>query len=297
MDSNEPVPEALVPTEDSKTTPAPATPARNPARVVSFSGPDPARTDSSRPTTPGATVGVPPPVPRRAAARATTRPGSALVAPDILRPPPPRSERRTGGNVGGEEKEKKEGSVGEQKGAKVEAEAKKESTIVGESAEEVIDVAQVIAEEEPKDEPKDEAWVPARAPASQESLTIPGTAADTATPNTPISPSLALPEPTLEPAMEAPPPAVATETAHLDRASILSESSASVYTKDTKDTLPPIPATVATQEDSPDDDEWVSNARWEDRAWNDIIRLRKEMFWARVGSGIVNMEAVSELNA
>lgn len=274
--------DALAPTEDSKATPAPATPARNPARVVLFGGTDTVKTDSSRPTTPGATIGAPPPVPRRAAARGTARPGS-LIAPDILKPPPPKSERRAGGSVGGEGKGKKEEIADEKKEAKVEAKVEKESTAVGENTEEVIDVALLITEEA-KEEPKVEAEVPARAPVSQEPLTAPEAAADTATPNTPINSPSPLPEPTLEPA---------TETAHVDRASILSESSASVYTKDTKDMIPPIPATVATEEDSPDDDEWVSNARWEDRAWNEIVRLRKEMFWARMGSGIVNGEVVN----
>lgn len=293
-DSNEPVPEALVPLEGSKSTPAPATPARNPVRVVPFGGADTARTDSSRPTTPGATVGAPPPVPRRAAARGSARPGSTLVTPDILRPPP-RSERRAGGNVGGEE-ERKEETGGEKKEVKAEAEVKKESPVVGARIKEVVDGALITAEEA-KEEPEVEVGVPARTPAPQESLTVLGAAVDTATPNTPINPPSPLPEPTVELASEGPPADITTETAHMDRASILSESSASVYTKDTKDLLPPIPATVATEGDSPDDDQWVSNTRWEDRAWNEIIRLREEMFWARVGSEIVNREAVSDINA
>jgi hypothetical protein len=197
------------------------------------------------------------------------------------------------GNVGGEEKEKNEEVDGEKKEAKVEAEVKTESTVVGENTEGMFDIAQTITEEA-KEQPK---AVPARAPTPQESLTVPGATADTATPNTPIILPSPLPEPTLELATDAPPVTVATSPAHVDRASILSESSASVYTKDTKDLLPSIPATVAAEEDSPGDDEWVSNARWEDRAWNEIIRLRKEMFWARVGSGIFNREAASDLSA
>lgn len=293
--SNEPVPEALVPLEGSKTTPVPVTPARNPVRVVPFGGADTAKTDSSRPTTPGSTVGVPPPVPRRAAARGSARPGSTLVTPDILRPLPPRSERRAGGNIGGEE-EKKEETGGEKKEVKAEAEVKKESPVVAARIKEIVDGALVIAKEA-KEELEVEVGIPACTPAPQESLTVLGAAADTATPNTPINPPSPLPEPAVELASEGPPAEIATETAHMDRASILSESSASVYTKDTKDLLPPIPATVATEGDSPDDDEWVSNTRWEDRAWNEIIRLREEMFWARVGSEIVNREAVSDINA
>ena len=247
-----------------------------------FGGIDTARTDSSRPTTPGAIIGVPP-VPRRAAARGTPRPGSMIITPDLVKPPPPRSERRAVGNVGGEGKEKKEGIVDKKKEAKVEVGVEKQSAAVGKKTEEVIDVAPVAAEKV-KEEPKVEVEVPA---STQESPAVPEVAADTATPNTPIESPSPLPESTPEPASEVPPTATATETTPADRASIISASSASVYTKDTKDMLPPIPTTAPTEEDLPENDEWVGNARWEDRAWNEIVRIREEMFWARVGSGTV----------
>ena len=294
IDPNEPVTQSPLATEDLKSTPAPATPARKPARVVPFSGTDTPKTDGSRPTTPGATIGTPPPVPRRAAARGTPRPGSMLVTPDIFKPPPPINERRATEKVGGEgsEKveEKKENIAAERKETKVGAEVKG-STVVAEKTEVVIGVAPVAAEET-KDEPKVDAEAPARAP-SQDSRTTPEgepIAAYTATPNTPVNYLSPLPEPTLEPP---PPTTTATEITPADRASILSVSSASVYTKDTKDILPPIPATAAA-EDLPDDSEWVSNARWEDRAWIEIVRIREKMFWARTGSETVGGTAANQ---
>lgn len=272
---------ASAPTEGPGATPTPATPARNPARVVPFGGIDPTKTDISRPVTPGAIAGTPPPVPRRAAARGTPRPGSTLINPDILKPPPPKSERRAIGRVEGEGGEKKEEAKKE--GVRVEAEAEE---VVAEKTEKDIGVVPVTTEEA-KVETTVEASASAPDPASRESLAVPEVAANTATPNTPINSLSSLPEYTLDSATEAPPMTTATEPTPTDRASILSASSASVYTKYTKDMLSSIPATATTEEDLPEDDEWVGNIRWEDRAWNDIVRIREEMFWARVGGGIV----------
>jgi Rab guanine nucleotide exchange factor SEC2 len=274
IDSSGHVPEVPAPTGDPK--PGPATPTRNPVRVVPFGGTDTPKKDGSRPTTPGARTGTPPPVPRRAAARGTPRPGSALITPDILKPPPPRSERRVVGKVVGEGKGKKvEGKIVDEK-----IETKVEAPVV---TKEVIGIAPVAAVEskgQSTGTPQVEAEVPTPAPEGEP------VAVDTATPNTPINAPSSLSEPTPEPTAETPSMVTTTETTPADRASILSVSSASVYTKDTKDTLPPIPATTATDGDTLDD-EWVGNTRWEDRAWIEIVRIREEMFWARVGSGIV----------
>lgn len=275
---------ASAPTEGPEATPTPATPARNPARVVPFGGTDPTKADISRPVTPGAIAGTPPPVPRRAAARSTPRPGSMVINPDILKPPPPKSERRAIGKVGGEGGEKKEEANKE--GVRAEAEAEEEPKVVEEKTGKVIGVVPVTTEEA-KEEAKVEAGASAPDPAPRGSLAVPEVAADTATPNTPINSLSPLPENTLDSATEAPPMTTATESTPVDRASILSASSASVYTRYTKDVLSSIPATATTEEDLPEDDEWVGSIRWEDRAWNDIVRIREEMFWARVGGGIV----------
>ena len=288
IDASEPVLGTLAPTEDPKVTPAPATPARNPSRVVPFGGADPAMTDISYPTTPGATTVVPPPVPRRAAARGTPRPGSMLITPDIYKPPPPRSERRTIGKVGGEENERKEEEkqediTDEKKEAKVEAELVEKPTTVAEGIGQAVGFVPITTEAT-KEEPKVETEASATDLAAQESLAVPEVAVDTATPNTPTNSSSLLPEYVLVPATGAPPTTAATETTPVDRASILSASSASVYTKDI---LPSIPTTATTEDDLAEDESWVGNARWEDRAWNGIVRIREEMFWARVGSGIV----------
>jgi hypothetical protein len=278
IDPSEPVPGAPAPTDtqNSTATSAPATPARVPARVVPFGGTDIAKADGLRPATPGATIGTPPPVPRRAAARGAPRPGSMLV-PDIFKPPPPRSDKRGVGKIGGEEKERKEeekkGDIPDQRKA-VKAEAKdeeEEPTVVVEETKGVVGV-----------EPKVELEDPSPAPTSQVERVAP----DTATPNTPINSSPPLPESILEPGTEAS-LTTATEITPTDRASIVSASSASVYTKDTKDAPPSIPDVSTTEEVLPDDGQWVGNARWEDRAWNELVRIREEMFWARVGSGII----------
>lgn len=293
---NEQVPEASVHAEDPRSTPAPSTPARNPARVLPFGGNDTPKADGPCPSTPATTVGVPPPVPRRAAARGTPRPNSMLVTPDIFKPPPPRSERKAVEKVEGDEKEqkeeeKKEEILDEKKEAEIKTEVDEVATAVAEKTEEATGIAPVTAEET-KEEPKVGGEVLTPGPASQESLGISEAAADTATPNTPIGSPSPLPESTLEPATEAPSTTFVTETPPADRASVLSASSASVYTKDTKDMLLPIPATVATDENSPNNDEWVGNAQWEDRMWTEIVRIREEMFWARVGSGTVGGTAV-----
>ena len=273
----------LGPTEDPKATPTPAPLARNPARVVPFGGTGPTKADISRPVTPAVTTGVPPPLPKRAAARGAARPGSTLITPDVQKFPPPKNERRAAGKTRDEGGEKKDEAT-------VEAEAEGESKVVAEKVEEAIGVVPVTTEEA-KEEPKVEAGASAPDPASEEPLPVPEVAANTATPNTPINSVSPLPEYTLEPTTETPPPTTATETTTADQASILSASSASVYTKHTKEALPSIPATATTEaeEDVPEDgdDEWVGNARWEDRAWNEIVRIREEMFWARVGGGTV----------
>jgi len=288
IDASELVLGTLVPIEDPKATPAPATPARNPARAVPFGGTDPATMDISYPTTPGATIVVPPPVPRRVAARSTPRPGSMLITPDIFKPPPPRSERRAIGKVGGEENEKKEGAkkediADEKKEAKVEAELVEKPTTVAEGIGQAIGFVPITTEET-KEEPKVKMGASATDLAAQESLAVPEVAADTTTPNTPTNSSSPLPECVLVPVTEAPPMTTATETTPLDQASILSASSASVYTKDI---LPSIPTTATTEDDLAEDEGWVGNARWEDRAWNRLVRICEEMFWVCVGSGIV----------
>jgi len=28
---------------------------------------------------------------------------------------------------------------------------------------------------------------------------------------------------------------------------------------------------------------WVGDATWEERTWKELVRLREEMFWARIG--------------
>lgn len=279
VDASELIPEVLGPTEDPKATPTPATPTRKPARVVPFGGPDLTKANTSCLVTPGVTTGTPPPVPKRAAARGTPRPGSTLITLDILKSQPPKGERTAIGKVGDEGGEKKEE-------ARVEVEAEGEAKVVAERTEGTIGVVPVTAEE-PKEEPKVEARASAPDPALQESLVIPEAATNTATPNTPINSASPLPEYTQEPTTDTPPTTNATGTTTADQASILSASSASVYTKYTKDVLPSIPATTTTEEDLADDDEWVGNARWEDRAWNEIVRIREEMFWARVGGGTV----------
>ena len=279
VDASELVPEALAPTGDPKATPAPVSPARGPARVVPFGGVNHTKADISRPVTPVAITGVPPPVPKRAAARGTPRPGSMLITPDVQKFLPPKNDRRTVARVRDEGGEKKEDT-------RVEAEAEGVPKVV---AEEAIGVLPVTTEEK-KEESKVEAEASAPDPALQETLIVPEVAANTATPNTPINSSSPLPEDTLESTTETtetPPTTSATETTTADQASILSASSASVYTKNTKEVLPSIPATTTTEEDLPEDDEWVGNARWEDRAWNEIVRIREEMFWARVGGGTV----------
>ena len=276
MEASELAPEALPPTDDSKATPTPATLVRNPPRVVPFGGVNPTKANISRPVTPVAITGVPPPVPKRAAARGAPRPGSTLITPDVQKFLPPKSERRSVGKIRDEGGEKKEEVRGE-------AEAEGGPKVVAEEAIGVVPVAT----EETKEESKVETEASASDPAFQESLTVPDIATNTATPNTPIDSPSPLPEYTLEPTTEAPPTTTATETTTADQASILSASSASVYTKNTKEVLPSIPATTTTEEDLPEDDEWVGNARWEDRAWNEIVRIREEMFWARVGGGTV----------
>ena len=273
------IPEALEPTEDLKATPTPATPARKPARVVPFGGPDLTKADISRLVTPRVTTGTPPPVPKRAAARGTLRPGSTLITLDILKSQPAKGERRVIGKVGDEGGEKKEE-------ARVEVEAEGEPKAVAEKTEGTIGVVPVTTEEA-KEEPKVEAGASAPDSALQETLAVPEVATNTATPNTPINSPSPLPEYTQEPTTEAPATITATGSTTADQASILSASSASVYTKYTKDVLPSIPATTTTEEDLAEDDEWVGNTRWEDRAWNEIIRIREEMFWARVGGGTV----------
>ena len=276
MEASELAPEALPPTDDPKATPTPATLVRNPPRVVPFGGVNPTKANISRPVTPVAITGVPPPVPKRAAARGAPRPGSTLITPDVQKFLPPKSERRSVGKIRDEGGEKKEEVRGE-------AEAEGGPKVVAEEAIGVVPVAT----EETKEESKVEAEASASDPAFQESLTVPDIATNTATPNTPIDSPSPLPEYTLEPTTETPPTTTATETTTADQASILSASSASVYTKNTKEVLPSIPATTTTEEDLPEDDEWVGNARWEDRAWNEIVRIREEMFWARVGGGTV----------
>lgn len=227
-------------------------------------------------------------MPRRAAARGAPRPGSMLVTPDVLKSLPPKSERRAIGKVGGEggekkDKEKQAGIANEKEGARVEVEAEEEPKVVTEKTEGVVGVVSVTTE----GTKEDVAEASAPDPVSQESLAVPAVAAKTATSITPvISPSL-LPEYALESATEALPTTTATETPPTDQASIISASSASVYTKYTKGVLPSIPATTTTVEDLPENDEWVGNARWEDRAWNEIVRIREEMFWARLGGGTV----------
>ncbi len=32
-----------------------------------------------------------------------------------------------------------------------------------------------------------------------------------------------------------------------------------------------------------DDRVWIGDATWEERIWKDLIKIREEMFWARVG--------------
>ena len=37
-------------------------------------------------------------------------------------------------------------------------------------------------------------------------------------------------------------------------------------------------------ESSDDSKNYVSDATWEERTWKEIVRLREDMFWARIGA-------------
>ena len=210
--------------------------------------------------------GAPPPIPRRAAARANTGERAASPVPAV------------GSKLKDEAKE-----VVKEKEVEVKEQVKEEDKVEGkqetkeEEKEEAKEEKPKEAKEEKPEEVKKEEDVAVTKEEAKEATATEEAKEDLKTEATKEA------EKTQEPAKEPEPSSSPLVNGHNDTPSPTDSNASTTPLVNGEGVIENHHRVDSTDTQIEDDRVWIGDATWEERIWKDLIKIREEMFWARVG--------------
>lgn len=273
--SGSPIDRPATPRSVALPTSAPTTPTRRPAPLPP-------------PTTPGSTPGAPPPVPRRAAARRAVppAPGSRTGTPS------PRTSMSMMANKDREfeARDPKRGSMGQTIDSSINA------TAEGSPLKKTFDersrpstptpVRNSSRPSTPINAPSTSSFAAAPSSRANTVTALPATSATEGLSSSAVQENPSVERSAVAEAAQSPPdPALAPPLRLPDEPVQQPTLQPNEPPESNVEAAFTVEASEAQAPDSPvDENIFVSDKSWEERAWKELVRLRADMFWARIGS-------------